>query len=222
MLDGLSEESKSTLERRCRWRRFKAGEKVLDQNNTDRDVYFVAEGSVRVVSYSMTGREIALARLQAGGYFGELSAIDGLLRSAAVVALEDCLLGAMDPQVFVNQLIDHPEMARQVMRGLAGIVRGCDERIMDLSTVGAVERVYRQLLELAEEDPDDPDSWLIPALPTNKSIAAMASTSRETASRSIAQLAAGGIVERKGRRLFIHDRERLETLAGVLAQDVAR
>jgi len=44
----------------------------------------------------------------------------------------------------------------------------------------------------------------------------MASTTRETVARSISQLGAGNIVERKGRILYLRDRDRLEKLAGVL------
>ena len=216
LLEGLGEDNKRNLEKRCRWRRYAAGEQILDKDSGDRDVYFVAEGAVQVVNFSMTGREIALARLPAGGFFGELSAIDGRPRSASVVALESCLLGSLSPQLFIDQIVGHPELAVRVLGRLAGIVRSCDERIMDLSTLGAVERVYRQLLRLAEESPVDPGSWLIRALPTHKAIAAMASTTRETVARSISQLAAGDIVERKGRILYLRDRDRLERLAGAL------
>ena len=216
LLDGLSDDEKRNLEKRCRWRRYQTGEQILDKDSSDRDVYFVAEGALQVVNFSMTGREIALARLAAGSFFGELSAIDGQQRSASVVALENCLLGSLSPQLFIEQIVSHPELAVRVLQRLAGIVRSCDERIMDLSTLGAVERVYRQLLRLAEESPVDPGSWLIRALPTHKAIAAMASTTRETVARSVSQLAAGNIVERKGRILYLRDRERLEKLAGAL------
>ncbi|MDA1100050.1 MAG: Crp/Fnr family transcriptional regulator [Proteobacteria bacterium] len=226
LLDGLGNEHKGRLEKRCRWRRYAAGVQILDKNSVDRDVYFVTEGAVQVVNYSMTGREIALARLTAGGYFGELSAIDGRPRSANVVALEDCLLGSLSPRLFIDQIINHPELAVKVLGRLAGIVRNCDERIMDLSTLGAVERVYRQLLRLAEESPVNPGSWIIRSLPTHKAIAAMASTTRETVARSLSQLVSGGIVERKGRILYLRDRDRLEKLAGALdnalEDDVAR
>ncbi|MBL6954210.1 MAG: Crp/Fnr family transcriptional regulator [Alphaproteobacteria bacterium] len=216
LLEGISDESRRALEKRCRWRRYAAGEQILDKNSGDRDVYFVAEGAVQVVNFSMTGREIALARLPTGGFFGELSAIDGRPRSANVVALDNCLLGSLSPQLFIEQIVGHPELAVKVLGRLAGIVRSCDERIMDLSTLGAVERVYRQILLLAEESPVDPGSWLIRALPTHKAIAAMASTTRETVARSISQLTSGDIVERKGRILYLRDRERLERLAGAL------
>lgn len=215
-MEGLSDEELRNLEKRCRWRRYDTGEQILDKDSSDRDVYFVAEGSLQVVNYSVTGREIALARLGAGSFFGELSAIDNQPRSASVVALEKCLLGSLSPQLFINHIVGHSELAVRVLHRLAGIIRSCDERIMDQSTLGAVDRVYRQLLRLAEESPVDPGNWLIRALPTHKAIAAMASTTRETVARSISQLASDGIVERKGRILFLRDRARLEKLAGAL------
>jgi CRP-like cAMP-binding protein len=216
LLEGFNNENLHSLEKRCRWRRYASGQQILDKNSVDRDVYFVAEGTVQVVNFSLTGREIALARLPAGGFFGELSAIDGRPRSANVVALENCLLGSLSPQLFIDQIIGHPDLAVKVLGRLAGIVRSCDERIMDLSTLGAVERVYRQLLQLAEESPVDPGNWLIRPLPTHKAIAAMASTTRETVARSLSQLVSGNIVERKGRILYLRDRDRLEKLAGAL------
>ncbi len=126
LLDSLSPEGRQRLDKRCRWRRHEAGEQILDKDSDDRDVYFVAEGTVQVVNFSLTGQEIALARLAAGRYFGELSAIDGFHRSASVVALEDCLLGALSPQLFVNLLADHPDMAREVLTCMAGMIRSCD------------------------------------------------------------------------------------------------
>jgi len=54
LLEGLGDEEKSGLEKRCRWRRYKANEQILDKDSSDRDVYFVAEGTVQVVNFSMT------------------------------------------------------------------------------------------------------------------------------------------------------------------------
>ena len=222
LLDGLSNEAKLSVEKRCRWRRFEAGEQILEKGNSGRDVYLVTKGSLQVVNYSMTGREIGLAHLSAGSFFGELSAIDGELRSASVVALETCLLASLSPKSFIDEIIGHPKLAVRVLQRLAGIVRSCDERIMDLSTLGAVNRVYRQLLHLAEESPKEAGIWLIRNLPTQKAIAAMASTTRETVARSISQLATGGIVERKGRVLYLLDRDRIEKLVDALENDLSR
>jgi len=124
--------------------------------------------------------------------------------------------------LFIDQIIGHPKLAVRVLQRLAGIIRSCDERIMDLSTLGAVDRVYRQLLHLAEESPTNSGIWLIHNLPTHKAIAAMASTTRETVARSISQLASGGIVERNGPVLYFLDRDRMEKLVGALKNDLSR
>ena len=58
-------------------------------------MFFIIQGTVRVVNYSLSGREITLDDLPEGYYFGELAALDGAPRSASVMALSDCLVAAL-------------------------------------------------------------------------------------------------------------------------------
>jgi CRP-like cAMP-binding protein len=220
LLVSLKPEELRNLERRCRWRRCARNEQILDKDSDDRDVYFVVKGAVQIVNYSLTGREVALARVGAGGYFGELSAIDGRPRSASVVAAEDCVVATASPRTFTDLLADHPPMAQHVLQRLAGIIRSCDERIMDLSTLGAVQRVYLELLRLIEEP--KPGSCVIPKLPTHKTIASRASTTRETVARTISQLNSAGILEREGDAVIVRERHKLEDLATALDVELSR
>ncbi len=218
LLECLTPDERRDLERRCRWRRYNADEQILDKDSDDRDVYFVIDGSVQIVNFSMSGREIALAKVGAGGFFGELSAIDGAPRSASVVAVGPSLLASLAPRLFLNLVTDHADIAAHVLQRLAGIVRSCDERIMDLSTLGAVQRVYVELLRLADENPDtSSNAGVIKKMPTHKTIASRASTTRETVARSMSQLVSGGIIERRGTAIHIVEREKLEKMAGALA-----
>ena len=173
---------------------------------------------MQIVNYSMTGREIALARLPAGSFFGELAAIDGQPRSASVVAVEPCLLASASPSLFIDLVTRHPGVARSVLAKLCGIVRSCDERIMDLSTLGAVQRVYLELLRLGREDANG--MLVIAKLPTHKTIASRASTTRETVARSISQLTAASILAKQGDALVVRERDKLEKLAGALAGEI--
>jgi DNA-binding GntR family transcriptional regulator len=102
---------------------------------------------------------------------------------------------------------------------MAGIIRTCDERIMDLATLSAYQRVYRKLLDLMRPDPVRADSWLIYPLPTQAEIASQASTTRETVARVLGQLANEQIVERKGKTLYIRDEKKLMILAERVAPD---
>jgi CRP/FNR family transcriptional regulator, cyclic AMP receptor protein len=202
-----------SLERRCRWRRYGAGEMILDRDSATRDVLFITEGRIRVVNYAASGREVAFAVVEAGGHVGELSALDGQGRSATVVAVTGCMVAALSAEAFDDLLHRHATIAVDLLRHLSRIIRTSDERIAELSILGAVQRVYRELLRLAEADPDDPAASLIPSLPTQQDLASRVGATRETVARALGQILTTGVVQRRGRTLLIRDREMLEELS---------
>ena len=218
LLESLNADALQRLEKHCRWRRYGASEQILDRDDDNRDVLFVVEGSVRVVNFSLSGREVSYANIPQGGFFGELAAIDGQPRSASVVAIEKCLLATVPPQTFTALLRENPDLALEVMRRLARIIRICDDRIMDLSTLGAVQRVYVELLRMGKADPAGTGALAIFPLPAHKDIAARASTTRETVARVISQLTSATIVERRDKALYILDPARLKELASRLEE----
>ena len=212
LLRSLSAAELRALEQRCRWRRYQSGQQIVDRLSEDRSVFFVVQGRVRVVDYSPGGREVVYAILGPGAHFGELAAIDGRGRSASVLAIENCVLAAITPDDLDSLLRRYSDLALALIRHLVAIIRTSDERITELSTLGALERVGRVLLRLAEPRADDPNVWSIARLPTQSSIAAQIGTSRETVARTLAQLAHDGLIERQGRHLRIPDRARVEAL----------
>lgn len=213
LLEELPAAELRELERRSTWRHYARNEQILDRDSDSRDVYFVVKGRVQVKNYSFSGREIALATVRAGGYFGELSAIDNEPRSASVLAAEQCLLAGMSPRLFGDLLRRHPELALRVLRRLALIIRTCDERIMDLSTLGAVQRVYVELLRLAKPDAAVPSLWSIYPVPTQADIAGRASTTRETVARVLGNLAKSAILQRKAKTIYINEYAKLQMMA---------
>ena len=221
LLQSLSDAELGTLEQRCRWRRAGAGQQILDRTDEHRDVFFVVEGSVRAVDFSPSGREVVYAVIGAGGHFGELSAIDGLGRSASVVAIEHCLLAALTPTQFESLIQSHPQVAIELLRDLVGIIRTTDERLSEVSTLGTTARVCRELLRLVRTDEQTGD-WLIAPLPTQRDLAGRAGTTRETVARTLSQLTREAIVERTGRALRVLDRAGLEAASARFDGTVSR
>ena len=221
-LKSLTDAELRDVEKRCRWRRFDEGKQILDKDSDDRDVYFVVQGGVQIVNFSMSGREIAFAQLDAGTYFSEAV---GDRRQSALGdgAGGDELPAGGDAGPGLHLAGGrHPDLATHVLHRLTAIVRSCDERIMDLSTLGAVQRVYLEVLRLAEKnEPEDPAAeWAISPIPTHKAIAGQASTTRETVARSMSQLVAADVIERRGNTISLRDVERLGELAGALDGDM--
>src|SRR6267378_4929328 len=76
------------LDTQCSWRRAPGGQWIIDYQDASNDVFFVVNGSARVMIQS-AGRDVLLRQIDAGEYFGELAAIDDQPRSSGIVALTD-------------------------------------------------------------------------------------------------------------------------------------
>jgi CRP-like cAMP-binding protein len=209
LLSALDAAERRALAARCTWKRYRAGERVLSRDSDSRDVLFVVAGQVRVVNYAASGREIAYAVTGAGSHVGELSAIDGEPRSASVEAIEACLVAALGSKAFQELLLAHPTMTLELLKNLARIIRRSDERIAELSVLGAMPRVYRELRRLARLTPK---GAVVDPLPTQEALAAHVGATRETVARALGQLAKAGVARRCGRELLIRDLALLEAL----------
>ena len=210
LFEKLDQEELRRLEDRCRWRRYESGDLVLDAGSDSREVFFVVQGSVNIVNYSLSGREVAFATLAAGQCFGELSAIDGQPRSASVVAKETSLIAVLESRIFLDLLQRRAEVTFQVLQQLVNMVRSGDQRIMELSTLVATHRVYAELLRMAEPDAAVPGLWVVRPLPPLREIASRVSTTRDTVARALGHLYPTGLIRRKGRNLYLMDRVGLE------------
>ncbi len=213
ILCGLPEDVLGRLEDACQWRDYTAGDKLMGRGDLSHDVFFILSGTAHVMNFAASGRIVAFASLERGDYFGELAAIDGLPRSATVVAATPCSVAILPGSEFRRLVASDPDLALTLLKRLAEIIRNCDDRIFNLTSMGAAQRICLELLRLSEPDPGARDAWVIHPVPTQATLASVAGTSRETVARMIRRLSTEGIVERKSRTLYIRDRKRLEDTA---------
>ena len=211
----LDESERARMESRCRWRRYRSGERIFERGDETRDVFFVVEGKINIVDFTLSGREVAFDSAMPGDSFGELAAIDGMPRSTSVVAAQASTVAVMSHQDFSAMLANNAATAVFILSRLAEIVRRSDERIMELSALAATHRVYAEILRMAQPDAASPDLWVVRPLPPLREIASRVSTTRETVARSLSQLYPTGLLRRKGRNLYLMDRAKLEDLVQV-------
>jgi CRP-like cAMP-binding protein len=67
------------------------GSRIVEAGEIGHCLYVLLEGRAKV-TIDADGREIELAPLEAGDFFGEVSLVDDGPRSASVIALETCVL----------------------------------------------------------------------------------------------------------------------------------
>ena len=219
LLETLTDTEVAVLDKVCKWKRYAAGEQIMDRQNETSDICFVVEGRVRIVNYSLSGREVTLDDHASGDCFGELSAIDGLPRSASVMALDQCMIASLAQDQFYKVLEGHPEIALEVMKYLAQMVRSSTERIMELSTLAANNRVQADLLRQAKTNMQGDKMAYIKPIPVHADIASRVSTTRETVARVMNDLAREGVIERQKDALMIHDVEKLQEMVELVRGD---
>lgn len=212
LLSDLDGKDLDALEKSCRWKQYAAHEQIFDRQSDTRDVIFVVRGKVRIVNFSLSGREITLDDLDEGSYFGELAALDGEPRSAGVMALTDTQVAFLPPDLFIETLARHPALALKVMIHLAQIVRTSTDRIMDLSTLAANNRIHADLLRQARANMLEENTATISPIPVHGDIASRVSTTRETVARVMNALARQGIVKRTKDSLVLSDVDRLQEI----------
>ncbi len=217
LLGDLPADERERLAQAARWARFEPGDKIIARDGYDTDMICVASGEVEIANYALSGRQIAFARLGPGDAFGELSAIDGETRSADAVAATPCQVARIDGDALRRVIERHPAVAWRLLQRLAGIIRATNERVMDLATLSAQQRVISELLRAAGPDAAVSGQWAVDPLPRQDELARRASTTRETVARVLSQLKTSELVAKKGRRLTLRDKATLERMAQRLA-----
>lgn len=212
LLDGLPIEVIEELNKQCRWKWYDTNEQIIDRQAESTDVFFIVDGRVRIVIYTVGGKEITLDDFTEGKQFGEMAAIDGLPRSASVMAIQKSLLAAMPQSRFIALLTGHSIVAERVLKNMANIIRISNERIMDLSTLGAANRVHAEILRQARDNMTDEDEAFISPIPIHSEIGSRISSTRETVARVMNDLARKGFVERKKDGLIVRNIDELSQM----------
>ena len=85
---GLTPEHKERLAIFSKIRRYRPGHRIVEANEVGSEIYLLLSGSVKVSAEDPAGREITLAVLYSGDFFGEVSLWDNRGRTATVETLE--------------------------------------------------------------------------------------------------------------------------------------
>ena len=202
----LSEEELGYISQKMIARHYKSGNYIFLEDSEGEQCFFVVQGSVKVTRLSKDGREVILAMLNEGEFFGEMALLDGESRSANVIALEETEVLTLNREDFLIVLHDYPQIAIQLLKEMAHRLRKSDRHIASLSLSDAEKRIALCIIRFADEQGVIKRGQVsIPKVPIQQDIANMAGTSRETVSRAINLLEKEHFIKRQGRELLILD-----------------
>ena len=192
---------------------FKKDSVILFEHETGSALFVIVEGKVKISRMSDDGREVILTILNDSDFFGEMAILDGLSRSANVTAMEDSELYIIQRNDFIALLQTHPEISISLLKELTQRMRAADLKIKSLSLKDAEGKVAAVLLQLADDIGKIKNGTVeIEKLPLQHDLANMASTSRETISRTLHSLVKKELIYLKGSKLRILNYEKFKEL----------
>ncbi len=179
-------------------REYGPGSVILAEGDPGDTLFLLLNGSAKVTRAAGEGREVVIAFIRAGEFFGELSILDGHPRSANVVALEDSQVYVIERSDFLGLIRRDPDLSIHLLQELARRIRASDQQIEYLALNDAESRVFHTLIRVAEEigAQDDSSDGTVLRLPPRQELADMAGTSRETFSRVLRRLESKGMISR--------------------------
>ena len=197
LLRSLDPKQRAAFDRRCNWRHVQAKEWLLEQNDAGTDIYFLTSGVVRVLITPSHDREVILADIEAGGYFGEMAAIDGKPRSAGILAMTDATFACMSAAVFREIRQKYPDVSEQLLQQLVTRIRTLDQRVDEFSSMHVKNRICAELLRRSRPDPTDQLRAVVSPPPVHSDIAARVSTRREMVTRELKALERAGLLTKR-------------------------
>lgn len=212
LLIGLDDKAFEQFAKRCEYVSFRKGDNLIKEGTKQDCIFLMVKGTVRVTQGD-GGVGVIFREIAEGGWFGEIAAFDRGRRTAMVDAVTDGVVIMLSRAVFVNLILKHRQIAIKVLESLASIIRSSNRQISDVSSFSGIQRVYLQLLELAEPDPSENGIWIIDNMPSHEELATNAMTSKEAVAKAISKVIQSGLIKRSKGKVKILDRFALKQIS---------
>ena len=145
--------------------KLEAGAVIFEEGDTGDEMFVIQSGTVEIIK-RRKGVEKPLATLDKGDFFGEMSILENVPRSARARAVTDVELVRIDQSTFDEMLRNNGEIAVRMLRKLClrlrettqlleqstGIQRSVEESSDILSKVNARHDIFRLVPDLGGDD----------------------------------------------------------------------
>lgn len=187
----------------CHTKRYASGNRIIHAGDASNTLYYITQGSVKIMLEDDTGHEMVLAYLNKGDFFGEMGLFEENERSALVIAKEQCDVAEIQYSKFRELAQADPEILMHMAGQLAKRLRDTSRKVIDLAYLDVTGRVASTLLDLAKQ-PDamtHPEGMQIRI--TRQEIAKIVGCSREMAGRVLKELQQQSLISAHGKTIVV-------------------
>ncbi len=188
----------------CHQKQYPAKSVIIKEGDPSYELYYIITGSVSVQIEDLKGREIVLAYLNPGDFFGEIGLFDDThKRTAFVRAKTKCEIAKISYERLMSLQSLFPDLLFSIASQLAIRLRKTSTKVRDLAFTDVQGRVARTLLDLCKE-PDamtHPDGMQIKI--TRLELSRIVSCSREMVGRVLKSLEENHLISVAGKTIVV-------------------
>ena len=189
----------------CHRRKYPAKSTIIYAGDESDALYYILKGSVTVMIEDDDGREMIMAYLNEGDFFGEMGLFEAdPSRSAWVKAKTECEVAEVRYPKFRQLAREDAEILFAVSAQIAGRLRATTRKVGDLAFLDVTGRVAGTLLDLCKQPNamTHPDGMQIKV--TRQEIGRIVGCSREMVGRVLKNLEEQGLVSVKGKTMVVY------------------
>lgn len=177
---------------------------IIHTGDEPQTLYLLLEGSVSILLEDKDGREIVLAYLNPGDFFGEICLFpEQKTRTAIVRTRTATTVAEMNYPRFHQFSHEHPQIMFEVAGQLADRLGDTSRRLGDLAFLDVAGRLAHVLLDLSRGPDAIPHPRGIVVRISRQELARNVGCSREMAGRVLKKLGEDGVVTTQGRNILI-------------------
>ncbi len=188
----------------CDRRRHPPKTTLIHAGDHSDSLYFLVKGTVAVSIEDENGREMIMAYLDSGDFFGEMGLFDNMdKRSAWVRTRTECEVAEISYARFREIAQRDPRILYFIGEQMASRIRKTNQKVGDLAFLDVTGRVARTLLDLCTHTDamTHPDGMQIKI--TRQEIGQIVGCSREMVGRVLKTLEEQGLIWVKGKTMVI-------------------
>ena len=147
---GLPPKRLSAALKDCQCLRLPEKKEVYRRGEPGKEMCVVLSGGVKVSTLSADGKEIIFDLLSEGDFFGELSLLDGMPRTATVTTLVPSVLVILERSFFMPFLEDNPSTTIRLLHIMAHRMRAADTFLEEVLFCDSETRLAKRVMALKD------------------------------------------------------------------------
>ncbi len=190
------------------------GELVYTPHQPMETLFILKQGRIRIFRVSPDGRALTTAILEPGTIFGEMVVVGQTMHDNFAEAMDDVVVCVMTKQDVHELLLGDARISARISETLGRRLGELEQKLSDAVFKSVPERIATTLLALAAGHTALALGRGAQVKLTHEQLAALAATSRETATKVLGEFADQGLVTLGRGRITVLKADALRALSG--------